>query len=209
MFSPEPDGARPWTPDHLTKAFQSIRTKLGLHTVRLHDLRHFAATRLLAAGVPVRTVSGRLGHANPSTTLSVYAHFLEASDQAAAAIMGDLLQAADRLPRTLHAAAELAPFGTRRRSGRMRWQGVDVHNTLILACGFLALVGGIAGMAMWFAGRRPSGWVHTVSPAVEARMTVDPNVALQRRIAMHRMILVAAIVGTLGGVVLIAVGFTS
>jgi integrase len=45
----------------------------------------------MAAGVPVRTVSGRLGHANPATTLSVYAHFVEASDQDAAAIMGGLL----------------------------------------------------------------------------------------------------------------------
>jgi integrase len=59
--------------------------------MRLHDLRHFTATRLIAAGVPVRTVSGRLGHANPSTTLSVYAHFVEASDQAAASVMGDIL----------------------------------------------------------------------------------------------------------------------
>jgi hypothetical protein len=36
-------------------------------------------------------VSGRLGHANAATTLGVYAHFLESSDQAAAVILGDLL----------------------------------------------------------------------------------------------------------------------
>lgn len=58
---------------------------------RLHDLRHFAATQALAAGVPVRTVSGRLGHANPATTLNVYSHFLEASDQVAADILGELV----------------------------------------------------------------------------------------------------------------------
>jgi integrase len=94
VFSPDPDGARPWSPDHLTKSFQTVRSAVGLDSVRLHDLRHFAATRLLAAGVPVRTVSGRLGHANASTTLTVYAHFLEASDQAAAAVMGELLRSA-------------------------------------------------------------------------------------------------------------------
>jgi integrase len=60
--------------------------------MRLHDLRHFTATRLIAAGVPVRTVSRRLGHSNPSTTLSVYAHFVEASDQDAASVMGGLVQ---------------------------------------------------------------------------------------------------------------------
>jgi hypothetical protein len=59
--------------------------------VRLHDLRHLHATQLLAAGVPVRTVSGRLGHANAATTLNVYGHFLEASDRQAADVIGGLL----------------------------------------------------------------------------------------------------------------------
>ena len=43
------------------------------------------------AGVPVRTVSGRLGHSNATTTLGVYAHFVEASDQDAAELLGQLL----------------------------------------------------------------------------------------------------------------------
>ena len=85
VFTHDPAGAMPWTPDHVTKSFQRLRDATGLKAVRLHDLRHFAATRLLAAGVPVRTVSGRLGHANAATTLGVYAHFVEASDHAAAA----------------------------------------------------------------------------------------------------------------------------
>jgi integrase len=41
---------------------------------RLHDLRHVHATILLLAGVPVHVVAARLGHADPSITLSVYAH---------------------------------------------------------------------------------------------------------------------------------------
>lgn len=65
---------------------------MGLAGMRLHDLRHFAATRLLAAGIPVRTVRGRLGHSNASTTLSVYAHFLEESDRDAAHAIGELLK---------------------------------------------------------------------------------------------------------------------
>ena len=63
-------------------------TGSGSPDVRLHDLRHLHATQLLAAGVPVRTVSGRLGHANAATTLNVYAHFLEASDRDAADVIG-------------------------------------------------------------------------------------------------------------------------
>lgn len=91
VFSPDPDGRRPWEPNEVTKKFIRIRNAMGLDGVRLHDLRHFAATRLLAEGVPVRTVSGRLGHANAATTLGVYAHFLEESDREAADILGALL----------------------------------------------------------------------------------------------------------------------
>jgi integrase len=46
---------------------------------RLHDLRHVHATTLLLAGVPVHVVAARLGHADPSITLRVYAHVI--SDQ--------------------------------------------------------------------------------------------------------------------------------
>ncbi len=91
VFTHDPAGGRPWTPDHVTKAFQRFRRKVGADAVRLHDLRHFAATQLLAAGVPVRTVSGRLGHANAATTLGVYAHFVEQSDRDAANALSHLL----------------------------------------------------------------------------------------------------------------------
>lgn len=106
VFSKDNDGVTPWTPGAVTKRFAQVRDELGYGDMRLHDLRHFAATRLMAAGVPVRTVSGRLGHANPSTTLSVYAHFVEASDQEAASVVGKLVStsktnsAAKRVPTT-------------------------------------------------------------------------------------------------------------
>ncbi|MGA2472755.1 MAG: tyrosine-type recombinase/integrase [Acidimicrobiales bacterium] len=60
--------------------------------VRLHDLRHYVATRLLAAGVDVRTVAGRLGHRNPSTTLNVYSHFVPEADQEAAETLGRIFE---------------------------------------------------------------------------------------------------------------------
>lgn len=91
VFTPEAEGGKPLAPNDATKAYIRIRKKVGLDGVRLHDLRHFAATRLLAAGVPVRTVSGRLGHANAATTLGVYAHFVEESDRDAAEKLGALL----------------------------------------------------------------------------------------------------------------------
>ncbi len=91
VFSRDVDGLRPWVPNDVTKDFIRLRNKVGLKYVRLHDLRHFSATRLLAAGVPIRTVRGRLGHANASTTLGVYAHFVQDSDRDAADALGVVL----------------------------------------------------------------------------------------------------------------------
>lgn len=90
MFPSPADPSRPWHPDTVSAAYRRAVKRAGLET-RLHDLRHFVATQALAAGVPVRTVSGRLGHRNPATTHNVYAHFLEASDQVLATTLDELL----------------------------------------------------------------------------------------------------------------------
>ena len=50
---------------------------------RVHDLRHLHASLLMGAGVPLSAVSGRLGHANPGVTASIYVHALEGADAAA------------------------------------------------------------------------------------------------------------------------------
>ncbi len=92
VFTATGDGSAPLHPDTVSGGFRRLCERAGLPGVRLHDLRHLHATQLLAAGVPVRTVSGRLGHANASTTLNVYAHFLEASDREAATVIGGLLE---------------------------------------------------------------------------------------------------------------------
>lgn len=91
VFSDAVDFTAPWRPDRVTSAFVRLRDEVGLRRIRLHDMRHFAATHLLAAGVPVRTVAGRLGHADASVTLDVYAHFVSESDHVAAQLLGDLL----------------------------------------------------------------------------------------------------------------------
>jgi integrase len=63
----------------------------GVRRVRFHDLRHGAASLMLANGIDVKTVSSRLGHANASTTLNVYAHVLKGSQGRAAELMENLL----------------------------------------------------------------------------------------------------------------------
>lgn len=90
VWSLDSDGARPIRPDRLTARWRRLCRAAGVQC-RFHDLRHLSATQLIAAGVDVRTVAGRLGHANPSTTLGIYSHVLQARDQVAAGVLGDLL----------------------------------------------------------------------------------------------------------------------
>jgi len=92
VFSHAIDGSSPWHPDSTSRAFRRICQQAGVTEVRLHDLRHYVATRLLAAGVDVRTVAGRLGHRNPSTTLNVYSHFVPETDQEAAETLGRIFE---------------------------------------------------------------------------------------------------------------------
>lgn len=84
-------GVTPWRPDYVSREFRHLRTALGLPaTIRLHDLRHFVATQLLANGVALKTVSERLGHRQMATTADIYAHYVPAADLAAAEVMAGL-----------------------------------------------------------------------------------------------------------------------
>jgi integrase len=83
IFSHDPTGATPWRPDYVTLAFARLAVRLGISDIRLHDLRHFAATTMLLNGIDVRTAAGRLGHARASTTLDIYAHFTQPADRRA------------------------------------------------------------------------------------------------------------------------------
>jgi len=59
----------------VTPTYKRALRRAGLPaSIRFHDLRHAAATTMLANGVDVPTVAAILGHARNSTTLDVYAH---------------------------------------------------------------------------------------------------------------------------------------
>lgn len=92
LFSLRLDGAAPWPPARVTKNWSKLRTKAGVPGVRLHDLRHAHVTLLLSLGVDVRTVAGRVGHANPAMTLGVYGHFVPAADAAATKLWAERRQ---------------------------------------------------------------------------------------------------------------------
>ncbi len=82
VFS-HPDG-KPFRPNSVTRAFQTIAQSIGLKGIRLHDLRHAHATILLQQGVHPKIVQERLGHSSISTTLDIYSHVLPGLQEAAA-----------------------------------------------------------------------------------------------------------------------------
>jgi integrase len=93
LFSRTADASKPISPEWITHGFGKLAARLGV-PARLHDLRHFMVTQLVAGGVDWRTVSGRVGHADGHMTLGTYAHFQQAQDRHAAEFMDELLVAA-------------------------------------------------------------------------------------------------------------------
>lgn len=54
--------------------YRELLKKLDLPYIKFHGLRHTFATRCIASGADVKTVSALLGHANIATTLNTYVH---------------------------------------------------------------------------------------------------------------------------------------
>lgn len=92
------ENGRPYDPAAITKSFTSLVAKAGVRRVRLHDLRHGAASLMLAAGVPVEIVSKRLGHSSLAITLDTYSHLLEGVGRDAAERAQALVPRTGRLP---------------------------------------------------------------------------------------------------------------
>jgi integrase len=62
----------PMAPDRLTRQFRQLSDEAGLPPVRLHGLRHGAATLALAAGAELKTVQDQLGHSSIVLTADTY-----------------------------------------------------------------------------------------------------------------------------------------
>lgn len=74
------DAGTPINPRNLIRQFKELLTKAGLPTtIRLHDLRHTAASNFLGNGLDIKTTADILGHSQTSTTLNTYAHVLKES----------------------------------------------------------------------------------------------------------------------------------
>ena len=78
-------------PETMTRWWNETVARAGVRRIRLHDARHTAATLALRAGVPLKVVTQRLGHADVAVTMRVYQHVTAQDDQAAADALGRAL----------------------------------------------------------------------------------------------------------------------
>jgi integrase len=79
-------------PRNVSREFQVMLAAADVPHIRFHDLRHTAATLLLAQGVDPRTIMETLGHSQISLTLNTYSHVLPALQSDAADKMDAILK---------------------------------------------------------------------------------------------------------------------
>ena len=79
-------------PDNVSADFKRLVEKAGLPAMRFHDLRHSAATILLAMGVHPKVVQERLGHSTIAMTMDIYSHVLPSMQQDVANKIDDMFK---------------------------------------------------------------------------------------------------------------------
>ncbi|MFC6881549.1 MULTISPECIES: tyrosine-type recombinase/integrase [Actinomadura] len=112
----------PMSPDRLTRIFQQLISEHGLPPVRLHDLRHGAATLALAAGVELKVVQEMLGHSSIVLTADTYTSVLpEVAHTAAEKTAAHVLKAGRLVPGTNRTRRR--PTTGKKRRGRKNRSG--------------------------------------------------------------------------------------
>jgi integrase len=81
----------PLDPRNVAREYKTMLASAGLPSIRFHDLRHTAATLLLAQGVDAQGIMETLGHSQMSLTLNTYARVLPALQSTAAARVNAIL----------------------------------------------------------------------------------------------------------------------
>jgi len=107
---------RPLHPERFSRWFDQHARAAGLPRIRLHDVRHSYATAALAAGIPAKVVSERLGHANIAITMDTYSHVLPGMDERAASAVARLILGP---PRSEQPSA-VKPLSSGRKAARRR-----------------------------------------------------------------------------------------
>ncbi len=81
-------------PEYVLKRFHALSVAAGVPEVRIHDLRHLAATLMLTNGVPLALVSKTLRHSQVGITANLYGHLTAEAAHAAADSLGGVLDTA-------------------------------------------------------------------------------------------------------------------
>jgi integrase len=130
----------PMAPDRLSRTFRRLSDQAGLPPVRLHDLRHGAATLALAAKVDLKVVQDMLGHSSIVLTADTYTSVLPDVARKAAEDVATLIIAAGCLvpgttrprqpERVSHGGTRWQANASRAHSGRQvsrpRWKDPDI-----------------------------------------------------------------------------------
>jgi len=106
----------PLAPDRLSRTFRQLTAETGMPPIRLHDLRHGAATLALSAGVDLRVVQDMLRHCSIVLTADTYTSVLpdiarKAAEQVAALVLraGRLVPGTNRPRRPVRQARRPRP----------------------------------------------------------------------------------------------------
>ena len=91
------DGSRV-RPSAVSAAFEALAFEAGLPPVRLHDLRHGAASIMRAAGLDMKLISATLRHSTSKITSDLYTSIFEDHDRAAAEAAAAVVPRARRAP---------------------------------------------------------------------------------------------------------------
>ena len=91
---PDTIGGRLRSSNFNKQCWNPIRESLGIRDVKFHDLRHTQASLMLYAGVDLKVIQSRLGHADFGTTANLYAHLMQDSQADATGKLSSMMQAA-------------------------------------------------------------------------------------------------------------------
>lgn len=86
------DSMRPYSPGTYLPWLKKILQKANLTDVTLHSLRHTNISLQIMAGIDEKTVAGRVGHSQTSTTTDIYSHFMHTSDVKASNVLDKIFE---------------------------------------------------------------------------------------------------------------------
>jgi len=86
------DSLMPYSPGVYLTWLRKILLRANLTQVNLHSLRHTNISLQMMAGIDKKTIAGRVGHSQTSTTTDIYSHFLRSGDQNACNIIDKIFE---------------------------------------------------------------------------------------------------------------------